>query len=173
MSIRSELIISRDMEWTTVQSVFVKLGIKYPDLNADNTLVVNVSPDYSSTVAMHIAHNLSKDGEMADIMPIQVPYPDQEVDVFKVRASEDIDSYLNFYGGEYENYLLVEAGVIRGGNYTWLTKVFKEKLKGNIITLTLFENIGSVFKSDIVGSYYDDQTQDLTFYFERYNKHWR
>jgi hypothetical protein len=37
----------------------------------------------------------------------------------------------------------------------------------------LFENIGSVFKSDIVGSYYDDQTQDLTFYFERYNKHWR
>ena len=68
--------------------------------------------------------------------------------------------------------LLVEAGVIRGGNYTWLTKLFRNKVTGNIITASLYENIGSRFQSDVVAEYYDNTKQDLTFYFERENKHW-
>jgi hypothetical protein len=32
--------------------------------------------------------------------------------------------------------------------------------------------VGSRFKSDVVGDYYDDEKEDLTFYFERENKHW-
>ena len=42
-----------------------------------------------------------------------------------------------------------------------------------IITLTMFENIDSKFKSDLVGEYYDDKTQDLTFWWEKENKHWK
>jgi len=42
----------------------------------------------------------------------------------------------------------------------------------NIKTLALYENSGSKFKSDFVGEYYDDETQDLTFWWEQYNNHW-
>jgi hypothetical protein len=38
---------------------------------------------------------------------------------------------------------------------------------------TIFENIDSRFKSDLVGEYYDDKTEDLTFWWENDNKHWK
>jgi len=43
---------------------------------------------------------------------------------------------------------------------------------GPILTLTLFENIHSKWKSDFVGEYYDDEIEDLTFWWERDNNHW-
>ena len=36
-----------------------------------------------------------------------------------------------------------------------------------------FENIGSKWESDFVGEYYDDTFEDLTFWWERENKHWK
>jgi hypothetical protein len=36
----------------------------------------------------------------------------------------------------------------------------------------MMENIHSIIKSDYVGEYYDDELEDLTFYFEKFNKHW-
>jgi hypothetical protein len=89
-----------------------------------------------------------------------------------VKAENDINAYEEFCGQEFEHYLLVEAGVIRGGTYTWLTDVVKKTTSAKIITAALFENVTSKFKSDIVCRYYDDDTQDLTFYYERENKHW-
>ena len=144
----------------------------YPELNPHNTLVIMVSPDYSATVAMHVAHGLSKDGEMCDILPIHVAYPDEDVEPYLTKAIKDIEAWFEFSDTPYENYLLVEAGVIRGGTYIWLTNLLKLKLRGNIITSSLYENIGSKYKSDIVAEYYDDTTEDLTFYYERENKHW-
>ena len=67
----------------------------------------------------------------------------------------------------------MEAGVIRGGTFTWLTKLFNKKVTGDVITASLYENKGSRYKSDVVGKYYDDNKQDLTFYFEEENKHWK
>jgi hypothetical protein len=37
----------------------------------------------------------------------------------------------------------------------------------------MYENIHSIYKSDFVGEYYDDKTQDLTFWWEKENNHWR
>lgn len=144
----------------------------YPELNPYNTLVIMVSPDYSATVAMHVAHGLSDDGEMCDILPIHVAYPDENVDPYLTKAIKDIDAWFEFTDDHYEHYLLVEAGVIRGGTYSWLTNLLKVKVKGNIITSSLYENVGSKFKSDVVAAYYDDTIEDLTFYYERENKHW-
>lgn len=144
----------------------------YPELGPDNTLVIMVSPDYSATVAMHVAHGLSKDGEMCDILPIHVAYPDENVEPYLAKAIKDIDAWFEFTDSKYKNYLLVEAGVIRGGTYSWLTNLLNVKLQGNIITTSLYENIGSKFKSNVVAEYYDDTIQDLTFYYERENKHW-
>jgi hypothetical protein len=169
---REPLFISRIQEKDMIYNLSQKILETYPDISPANTLVVMVSPDYSATVAMHIAHNLSKDGEMCDILPIHVAYPDEEVHKYVRKADSDIDSWFKFSDTEYKYYLLVEAGVIRGGTYTWLTKLFRNKVTGEVITSSLYENIGSRFKSDVVGKYYNDDEEDLTFYFERENKHW-
>jgi len=42
-----------------------------------------------------------------------------------------------------------------------------------IVTISMYENVGSRFKSDFVAEYYDDTTQDLTFWWELPNKHWK
>ena len=169
---RKELLVTAAKEKKLIVAITNKVIEVYPDISPANTLVVMVSPDYSATVAMQVAHNLSKDGEMCDILPIHVAYPDEDVYKYVRKADEDIDSWLNFSDVQYKYYLLVEAGVIRGGTYTWLSKLFRKKLMGITITTTLYENIGSKFQSDVVGEYYDDTKQDLTFYFERENKHW-
>lgn len=170
---RKELSVSRLKEQKLIEKLSKDILEKYPTLSPSNTLVVMVSPDYSATVAMHVAHNLSDDGEMCDILPIHVAYPDDDHYPYVRKADADIDSWFKFSDVEYKHYLLVEAGVIRGGTYTWLTKLFKKKLTGKIITASLYENVGSRFKSDVVGEYYDDSKKDLTFYFERENKHWK
>jgi hypothetical protein len=74
-----------------------------------------------------------------------------------------------------KNILLVEAGVIRGSNYKFIIDYIKNTLNitNKIYTLALFENSGSVFKSDFVGEYYDDSKEDLTFWWEMYNNHWK
>lgn len=169
---RKVLLVTPNKEGKLISELSKKIIEKYPDLSPKNTLVVMVSPDYSATVAMHIAHNLSKDGEMCDVLPIHVAYPDEDVYKYVRKADQDIDAWFKFSDVEYKNYLLVEAGVIRGGTYSWLTKLFNKKVNGNVITTTLYENINSRYKSDVVGKYYNDDKQDLTFYFEKENKHW-
>ena len=42
-----------------------------------------------------------------------------------------------------------------------------------IVTLAMYENIESVWKSDYVGEYYNDKFEDLTFWWERENRHWK
>ena len=165
---RIEYFISREHEWQVLQKVMQSVDYNYDDLDATNTLVINVSPDYSSTVAMHLAHHLSNEGEMCDIITLDVPYPDQDMLPYFLKAKSD----LHRLPRTYENYLFVEAAIIRGSNYSWISNLYKDRVPGKIITVALFENKESKFKSDIVGEYYDDATQDLTFYYERYNKHW-
>jgi hypothetical protein len=167
---RKEHYISRDKEWEVLQKVMHTLDKDYDQVHAGNTLVVNVSPDYSSTVAMHLAHHLSHDGLMCDMLAIDVPYPDQDPESFQLVARKEIANLCYFY----DHFLLVEAGVIRGGNYTWLTNIFRNYwADSKVITVALFENTSSKFQSDIVGEYYNDDVQDLTFYYERENKHWK
>jgi hypothetical protein len=147
---------------------------RYPDLNPENTAVLMVSPDYSASAAMHVAHGLSKDGEMCAVLPIHVPYPDEkDIEPWLIKAKKDIDIFHEFCEGHFENYVLVESGVIRGGTYTWLVNLLKDNVSGRIITTTFFENIHSRFKSNIVLRYYDDTIHDLTFYYEKENKHWK
>lgn len=167
---RKPLLIDRQTEGVVIEDLIAELKTSYPDLDPTNTIVVMVSPDYSATVAMHMAHGLSKDGNMCDLMMVDVPYPDQEKEngfIYKLIRTID-------HTGPYKNYVLAEAGIIRGGNYTWICETMKRYIPDDsrIITTTMYENIHSTFKSDVVGRYYNDETEDLTFYYEEYNKHW-
>ena len=143
------------------------------DLNASNVLILTVSTDYSSVIGQYLRHQLSDNGEICDGFGIDVPYPKQSfdekfikeiVDMFRIHA----DNLGN------KTILLVEAGVIRGGNYTKVVDIIKNHLEisNPILTLTMYENLNSKWKSDFVGEYYDDDIEDLTFWWEKYNTNW-
>jgi hypothetical protein len=152
----------------TLRDNLLKLNI-----NASNAVVVAVSTDYSSIVAQYLRHQLSYDGEICVGFGVDVPYPDEEFDDKFVNAILAL-FYLNLADIGNKKILLVESGVIRGGNYTKVHEIIRKQLKltQEIYTLTLFENFKSKFKSDFVGRYYDDSKEDLTFWWEKPNKHW-
>lgn len=137
--------------------------------NPADTALVMVSPDYSATVAMHLAHEWSRDGDILPIIPVNVTYPDEQKGEYVRKFRHDMQWYKKF-----NHLVLVEAGIIRGGNWEWLIEEFKALgyTREQMTLIALCENIGSRVKSDYVGEYYNDETHDLTFYYERYNKHW-
>lgn len=142
-------------------------------LNSSNTIVVTVSTDYSSIVGQYLRHQLTKDGEICEGFGIDVPYPDEQ---WNDEFINRVETMFNLFSNDIENktILLVEAGVIRGSNYTKVIQILHDmKIDEPIATLALFENQSSKFKSDFVGEYYNDETQDLTFWWERENNHWK
>jgi len=143
------------------------------NFNASNTVIISVSADYSNIAGQLLRHSLSYDGEICDGFSIDVPYPDEVWDSIYIR---ELESLMNLYKYKLTNkkILLVEAGVIRGSNYKFIIDYFRTNLKltEEIYTLAVYENMHSKFESDFVGEYYNDETQDLTFWWERYNKHW-
>ena len=142
-------------------------------LHAGNTVIVTVSTDYSSLVGQYLRHALSHEREICDGFGIDVPYPDEtwtEEYISNLRSAVVLNDKL--FHNTNKSLLLVEAGVIRGGNYTFVVDYLKRLYGNEIITLAMYENGDGVFKSDYVGEYYDDKIQDLTFWWERDNKHW-
>ena len=93
-----------------------------PDIHPDKTCFLCVSPDYSSIVAQHLSHALSKDGEIYHIEAVNVPFPDEShesyLETFIDRFSE--------WTIDWDNFVLIEAGVIRGGNYNWITEAMSK-----------------------------------------------
>jgi hypothetical protein len=169
--VRVDLNISQKEETDTI--INLSNVLLQNNFNASNTVVISVSADYSNIAGQLLRHLLSYEGEMCDGFSIDVPYPDQVWDSTYLR---ELESLMNLYSYKLNNkkILLVEAGVIRGSNYQFIIQYLKDNLKitQEIYTLAAYENTSSKFKSDFVGQYYDNDTQDLTFWWEQYNKHW-
>jgi hypothetical protein len=140
--------------------------------NANNTVIITVSTDYSSIIGQTLRHLLSADGEICDGFGVDVPYPDENWDGSYV---DELNSILDIYQNKIgdKRVLMVEAGVIRGGNYTFLDGYLTERGLTDIYSVAMFENTGSVYKSDYVGEYYNNDTHDLTFWWEIENNHWK
>ena len=155
--------ITYEKEYALIQSLFKVI----PNTNSIRTLVLNVSPDYSSIVAMQLAHHLSVDGKMLDLVSVDVPYPQEDKDVYKEKF-EQINKEFKI---KYDKIILVEAAVLSGNNYTWLSKCLKDigYKDEDIITVALLEMSSSIFKCNYVGEYIDSMPE---FYWERYNIHW-
>ena len=167
MNRRPLFFVSREKEWELIQQVLSMVDDS--DFDPDTTAVIMASPDYSATVAMHLAHAWSRRGDMLQIIPVDVTYPDEQPDEYIAkmqRQAQDIRPY--------KKLVLVEAGIIRGGNWSWMLDVLYNwgYQREDITLVALCENIGSKVKSDYVGEYYDDSKQELMFYFERFNRHW-
>jgi len=163
--------ISRDLESSMIQYVCEDVLAAWPHINPENTLILNVSPDYSSILAQNLSHFLSQDGEYVSFISIDVPFPDQDSAPFRL----DFKSKM-IENSDYEFYILVEAGIITGGNYTFMVDHMVNHMfipRENILTVALFENTMSKFKCDIIGANYVWTDDDpLEFYWERFNKHW-
>ena len=161
--------ISREKEAELINKLLTIVDTR--KFNPQDTVLLMVSPDYSATVAMHLAHAWSINGEIIPIIPVDVPYPDEDYLNYKDQLRS---KYMDIK--EYKNIICVEAGIIRGGNWAWivdtLTREFEYK-REDITLIALCENIHSKTASDYVGQYYDDDNEELMFYFERYNKHWQ
>ena len=141
--------------------------------NASNTIVVTVSSDYSSIVGQLMRHNLSFEGEIADGFSVDVPYPSETWhNGWFIPQLHTLFS-LNAFDFDKKTLVLVEAGIIKGGNYTFLVNWIKQNYPHiPVKTLSLFENAHSIFKSDFVGEIYDNNLQDLTFSWEKFNNNW-
>lgn len=159
--------ITRDKEWELIERLLTI--VDNSKFNPQDTAVIMASPDYSATVAMHLAHAWSVGGDMISIIPVDVTYPGEDpqpyIDKMRLQAV-DIKPF--------KHLVMIEAGIIRGGNWKWMLDVAKEFgfERENITLVALCENVHSATKSDYVGEYYDDHKEELMFYFERYNKHW-
>jgi len=164
------------VEWDTELRLMNELSniLLSNDLNASNTIIVTVSTDYSSVTGQYLRHQLTNKGEICDGFGIDVPYPDESFDdKFVKEVCDMFKMHWDSIGDK--TILLVEAGVIRGGNYTKVVNIIKNELgiTQPVLTLTMYENIHSKFKSNFVGEYYDDEIQDLTFWWELPNNHWK
>lgn len=159
--------ITREKEWELIQRLLTIVD----DSNFDpsDTAVLMASPDYSATVAMHLAHAWSRKGDMLSIIPVDVTYPDEHFAPFRDKMLRQAADFRPF-----KKLVLVEAGIIRGGNWKWILDVLKDWNfdRKNITLVAMCENIHSAVKSDYVGEYYDDEKEELMFYFEKFNKHW-
>lgn len=170
--VREEYLISQDKE--TELTLLLSDKLLLDGFDSSNTVIITVSTDYSAMIGQLLRHSLSINGEICDGFGIDVPYPDQTWDeVFVLELEKLFQLYAYKLIGK--KVLFVEAGVIRGGNYKFLLGFLEEFLGivDDVYFLSLFENKHSVFKSDFVGEYYDNDTQDLTFWWERQNNHWK
>lgn len=159
--------ISRDKEWELINKLLTIIDNSQYD--PEDTAVLMVSPDYSATVAMHFSHAWTSKGEIIPLIPVEVPYPDEDYVPYRGRMSVQ-RSEITYY----RKLVLVEAGIIRGGNWQWILELLLSwgYKREDITLVALCENIHSKVKSDYVGQYYDDNKEELMFYYERFNKHW-
>lgn len=168
MNRRPLFFITREKEYELIQKLQTIVDTR--GCNPGNTAIVMVSPDYSATVAMHLAHCWSVEGEIFDVLTLDVPYPDEDSYEYIVELESKIHLYT-----KYDRLILVEAGIIRGTNWKWILNTLTTSfgmLRSKITTVALCENVNSEVKSDYVAQYYNDEQHELMFYFERYNKHW-
>ena len=166
---RVELMVDRETEFELIDKI--KDRLLNEGYNASNSIIVTVSTDYSSIVGQMLRHELTYEGEICDGFGIEVPYPDE---TWNDKYLKDVMAMFKLNNVETKNIVLVEAGVIRGGNYTKVLDIIRNDLKltQSVITVSLYENVHSKFKSNFVAEYYDDIKQDLTFWWEKQNNHW-
>ena len=111
------LFISQDKEMALIQEMSYKIKMSGWDIHPSKTCFLCVSPDYSSIVTQHLSHSLSMDREIFHIEAVNVPFPDENPTQYMINFELNFAEWVL----DWDNFVLCEAGVIRGGNYTWIT----------------------------------------------------
>lgn len=131
-----------------------------------DTLLLNVSPDYSSILSQNLIHDLSTD-EPLDMLCVNINYPNENWRGYELKFISEFKDVV----GIYNNFIVCEAGVITGQTFSWLIKCMKDDFQlndNNILTVALYQHQYSIYKCDIVGKEYQ---KELIFNWEKQNKH--
>ena len=164
--------VTREKESELIQKLLTIVDCSSFDPN--DTAIIMASPDYSATVAMHLSHAWSQRGEVIPIIPVDVAYPDEDTEYYVAKFHHEFEWWITA-NHQPKKLVLVEAGIIRGGNWKWLLHTLISEYgyaREDITLVALCENVRTEIKSDYVGEYFDHDREELMFYFERYNKHW-
>lgn len=164
---KKPFFISREKEYDLI--LYLLSIVDDSNFTFEDTAIIMASPDYSATVAMHLAHSWSRNGEVLSLIPVDVTYPDEDASFYIEKMQKQKEEITRF-----KKLVLVEAGIIRGGNWSWILDLLYSwgYSRSDITLVALCENVHSRIKSDYVGQYYNDDVEELTFYFERFNRHW-
>ena len=168
---RSLKFISQAEELAGIQKLIYNFNRFYPDFVDERTLMLMVSPDFSGIVTTIMSQGISKpEHDLIYVDCIHVPDPDEEPKLFVERFKSDWKNIQRgFETKPYNKFILVEAGVISGRNYSWLSEMMVEQMSvvpENILTVALYESIKSEFKCDLVSNYYNHKKEDLCFWWE-------
>jgi hypothetical protein len=108
--------ITREREWELIQRLLsIVDDSKFDPVD---TAVIMASPDYSATVAMHLAHAWSRGGEILPMIPVDVTYPDETPEPYILKMMLQLKEIV-----QSRKLVMVEAGIIRGGNWTWMLEL--------------------------------------------------
>lgn len=151
-----------------IQEMSYKIKMSDWDINPSKTCFLCVSPDYSGITTQHLSHSLSMGREIFHVEAVNVPFPDEDSKQYRIDFSINYEEWCK----RWDNFVLIEAGIIRGGNYTWITERMRKTSPKRYHTVALCENLHSKYKSEIVSLYYDNEVEDLHFWWERPNNHW-
>jgi hypothetical protein len=133
----------------------------------NNTIIVNCSPDYSSTFAMQINHKLSylNNNELFERIDLEMPYPIMN-QVWNVQEKkyETYDQYLKYWSIKHldsvSKYLFLDSGTIRGSNFEKLRLSIRGKIEPEQYRFgTLYKEKNSIFKPDFFVEEYDFANQ--------------
>ena len=168
------MIITQEQENSLIEDLISKIKdqiVGEERFIPTKSLIINVSPDYSSIVAMRLAHGLSKDGEMVNILGLDTAYSDD--------TKEKIDSYKMLAEGllgvvtqskAFTTIFIVSSEVETGDTYSRIFNKLKDSADSDvkIYSVALVEHTSSRFQSNFVGLYAESPVR---FWWEAPNKH--
>lgn len=141
-------------------------------------VIVNCSPDYSSTLTQSINHKLStlNRNELFEVIDLPMPYPNMsQVWNSTDRIYQTFDKYLSDWTRSniepFTNYLFIDSGTLRGKNFNQTRASIKTKLQPeNYRFASLYVQDDSIFTPDFYIEKFNKKTQGgLLFQWENAN----
>ncbi len=148
----------------------ITLATELKHLANTNTLLVVCSPDYSSLCCQIINHQLSRLSSNhlpLDMVYLNMPYPTQDLEVFKSEIINLLEQSKN-----YDTLLFIDSGILRGLNFKTLKK-YTDEYNYKSIFACLYKKSDSVFTPDYYVSEFSE-TEELVFWWEDVdNPNWK
>jgi len=132
---------------------------RLPEVDAYDTIILSINPEYSSILAQRIAHAISKPSFVPIALSVDIPAGDKE------------EEYLTFFGLSAKTFQVRYHKVIVCSTYTCLfMKALRDKLYDigyeheDLLFISLTEHWESDFRADVVGEYVD---KEPSFYWQK------
>lgn len=163
------MIKGRVIELKDELTLIKKIGdaLLMDGFNSSNSSIITISTEQSSIMGQLLRHQLSLNGEVTNGFSIDVPVIEEEWN------DKCIDELRSIFSGKHsllqnKKIILVRTQINTGVSFEYVYNFLKKNLAvpNQIITVTLFENIGAEWESEYVGEYYDKEFEQLIFWWE-------